>query len=110
MEPPKTTLSFRWRIGLWSLAWLLAATAMAIPNPRLLNDAWFFPEGLLMFIPGLGSNSYSLFIGWGFYAALTIIALRLKQRIGYFILLAILCFLLAANVASCHMAMGTGRG
>jgi len=109
MEEPRT-ISLRWRISLWILAWVIAAIATVEGGIALLIYSWMFPSGLLaLFTPKDWDPPVSevviLIFGWLLYVGLTVFGLLQKRRIRYFITFGILCVLLALNVAGCHKDM-----
>jgi hypothetical protein len=108
-------ISKRARIKLWVAAWVVAAIATAIPQPSVLLFAFLFPTGLVEFVPEKlvpldppDSGYICLFGFYILYIGLTIIALLQSRRLWYFILYAVLCGILALNVAGCHTQIGRG--
>jgi hypothetical protein len=108
-------ISRRSRIWFWLAAWLIAALAMAIPNPRVLLFAFLFPTGLFEFVPqGLSileppDAGYLWFVIFClFYVGLSITALLQSRRLWYFVLYAVLCSILALNVVGCHIQINRG--
>jgi hypothetical protein len=107
MEEPRT-ISLRWRISLWILAWVIAAIATVEGGIALLIYAWMFPAGLLaLFTPKDWDPPVSevviLIFGWLLYVGLTVFGLLQKRRVRYFITFGILCVLLALNSVGCHV-------
>ena len=107
MEEPRT-ISLRWRISLWILAWVIAAIATVEGGIALLIYSWMFPSGLLaLFTPKDWDPPVSevviLIFGWLLYVGLTVFGLLQKRRIRYFITFGILCVLLALNSVGCHV-------
>ena len=108
-------ISRRAKIWLWLAAWIIAALATAIPDPRVLLFAFLFPTGLLEFVPeNLGileppDSGYLWFlIVCILYIGLTITALLQSRRLWYFILYAVLCAILALNAVGCHIQNNRG--
>jgi hypothetical protein len=107
-DPEKSAHISLWRrIGLWLVAWGGAAIACAVPDPFVLLYAGAFPAGILAFLlpNGVWGNETTLGLlglGWVFYAGLTVGGLREKRSSKYFRFYAVLCVLLALNVAGCR--------
>ena len=102
MQEPRT-ISLRWRISLWILAWVIAAMATVEGGIALLIYAWMFPSGLQALVTPKRSDIIVLILGWLLYIGLTVFGLLQKRRIRYFITLGILCVLLALNAVGCHV-------
>ena len=120
MEKP-ADISLTRRIALWIAAWVVAAVAMAIPNPSILWIFFLFPVGLTgllnFIIPGAtgGENddqtfSAELIMGWIFYIMLTFFGIVANRKAIYTILYTILCIALAVNVTSCHLILSSKWG
>lgn len=106
MEEPRT-ISLRWRISLWVLAWVIAAIVTVEGGIGLLIYAWMFPSGLLaLFTPKDWDPPVSdvviLILSWALYVGLTVFGLLQKRRVRYFIAFGILCVLLGLNAVGCH--------
>jgi hypothetical protein len=102
------TISLRWRIGLWVMAWVVAAMATVEGGFELLIYGYMFPAGLwTLFTPKDWnppiSETILLILGWVMYAGLTVLGLLQKRRSRYFIVFGILCGLLILNVVGCHV-------
>jgi len=105
--PQFPTISKSRRLGLWLLAWAIAAVATVAPAFPLVILFWMFPVGLAA---PFGAANWSsaeasygvMIIGWLFYVALSIYALRQRKRIRYFWAYTILLVFLAFNVAGCR--------
>ena len=108
-ETPKT-ISLRWRIGLWVVAWIIAAIATVGTGLPYLIYAWMFPSGLFEecmpknWDPPI-SDTILLILGWAIYLGLTICGLLQKRHVRYFVVFGILCVLLTVNVAGCHVIL-----
>ena len=103
---PQIPLSMRQRVGMWVGAWLAAGAAMALLEWSLavfnpVQILWF-PLGLFMFLGRLLAPLLILPVGWAYYVALTVAALRANHRTRYYVLYAVLCVSLALNCAGCH--------
>src|SRR5262249_53005373 len=101
-----TPLSRARRVGLWAIAWGVAALATVAPAFPLLFFCWLFPMGLAA---PVGASDWSsdatnvtLIVGWGLYLVLTIYGLRQQQRERYLFAYGLLIALLTLNVAGCR--------
>jgi hypothetical protein len=108
-QPPRLPpeMTFAQKLGLWFVAWAVAAVAAMIPHPRLLLAAFLFPLGLLRCLSRSGfteEDCYAaMLLAWFFYGLLTIAGLLQRRRRYYFLLYSILCVLLILNVVGCHI-------
>ena len=101
------TISKPLRVGLWLIAWGVAASATVAPGFALLLFCWLFPMGLAA---PLGASEWSspvatygtLIAGWSLYIGLSVYGLKQHQRVRYFWVYALLIALLVLNVAGCR--------
>ena len=65
---------------------------------------WMFPGGLVVALLGMetGDTWAALWLAWMAYAVVMVTALRVKNRIAYYILWALLVLMLVTNVVGCH--------
>jgi hypothetical protein len=108
MEEPET-ISLWKRCWLWLVAWVVVIGLMAIPYSGIcLRVPWMFPMGspfmlLTLLLSEWGSaGNFFIAVGWLFYVALTIYALRQNRRARYFVAYTVLCVFLILNVGGCY--------
>jgi hypothetical protein len=65
---------------------------------------WMFPGGLVTVLLGTetGGTWTALWVAWMVYAVVILTALRVKNRVAYYILWAVLALMLLTNVVGCH--------
>jgi hypothetical protein len=104
------SISRKKKYGLWALAWAGAGVVTTcppslVPFPFLLFFAWMFPLGLpgLFVAKGADVGPEWLFFGWVLYIGLTVFALRLKSRAGFYFFYAVLIVLLVLNATGCRV-------
>jgi hypothetical protein len=109
-------LSKKMRVGLWLIAWVLAAAAIIGSALPVLIFGWLFPLGLAA---PFGASHWTsavptyaiLFVGWSGYIALSVYGLKQAQRVRHFRTYAIQISILILNVSGClyeltHMHFG----
>lgn len=108
MDSLQKSPSVRVRILLLSLVWFLVALFFVLQyggigiiiGPRAMP--WLFTLGLA-FLPLQTSNDLLIWMfgGWLFYAGLMTWALKVRERIWFFIIFGGLCLILILNVYGC---------
>src|SRR5258707_519205 len=115
-------ISRRLKVRLWLAACAIALIGTTIPlctaNARRLLYfvlyAWNFPMGAIAFLfpndmhPSTEAYTLSLVGGWLFYIGLTVVGLRQRRPLGYFIIYGILCSVLILNAVGCNVNMLKG--
>ena len=110
MEGSEKSPPVRARIALLCFAWL--AVVLAFVSKWGINGVsypWLFPMGLAFFpIGNMADFFICMFGGWLYYAVLIGLALIVRRRVGFVMVLSVLCLTLALNVAGCFASWNVG--
>ena len=99
------------RVVLWLAVWAAALAVTVSPffsrgmdregQLMVLSLVPFFAEGLFFFLAGTPAGMFGLAAGWIVYLYLTVILFTTPSAARYWKVFALLCALLAVNVAGC---------